>query len=243
MKICVVGTGYVGLVSAVCFAELGHSVIGIDVDDRKIESLTKGISPIFEDGVEDYLKRGLESGRLSFSTDLAEGLKDAEVVFNAVGTPPDEQRKVDLKYVWTVAKQVGESLDHYIVFVNKSTVPIGTAEEVKRIIQANLKSDVEFDVVSNPEFLREGSAIKDFMEPDRIVVGVDSKRAKEISQRVYQPLTEKGYNLMITDVKSAELIKYASNAFLATKISFINEIAGLCEKTGADIKEVAKELG
>lgn len=243
MKICVIGTGYVGLVTAVCFAELGHSVVGVDIDEKKIENLRNGISPIYEEDVEEFLKKGMDSGKLSFTTDLASVLNDCDVVFNAVGTPPDEQRRVDLKYVWAVAKQVGENLNRHIVFVNKSTVPVGTASEVEKIIKANLKSNIDFDVCSNPEFLREGSAIKDFMQPDRIVVGVDSDKARQVMADVYKPLTEKGYYLMITDISSAELIKYASNAFLATKISFINEIATLCEKVGADISEVAKGIG
>lgn len=243
MKICVIGTGYVGLVTAVCFAELGHSVVGVDIDEKKIENLRNGISPIYEEDVEEFLKKGMDSGNLSFTTDLASVLNDCDVVFNAVGTPPDEQRRVDLKYVWAVAKQVGENLNRHIVFVNKSTVPVGTASEVEKIIKANLKSNIDFDVCSNPEFLREGSAIKDFMQPDRIVVGVDSDKARQVMADVYKPLTEKGYYLMITDISSAELIKYASNAFLATKISFINEIATLCEKVGADISEVAKGIG
>ena len=243
MKICVIGTGYVGLVTTVCFAELGHSIVGVDIDEKKIENLRNGISPIYEEDVEEFLKKGMDSGKLSFTTDLASVLNDCDVVFNAVGTPPDEQRRVDLKYVWAVAKQVGENLNRHIVFVNKSTVPVGTASEVEKIIKANLKSNIDFDVCSNPEFLREGSAIKDFMQPDRIVVGVDSDKARQVMADVYKPLTEKGYYLMITDISSAELIKYASNAFLATKISFINEIATLCEKVGADISEVAKGIG
>ena len=243
MKICVIGTGYVGLVTTVCFAELGHSIVGVDIDEKKIENLRNGISPIYEEDVEEFLKKGMDSGNLSFTTDLASVLNDCDVVFNAVGTPPDEQRRVDLKYVWAVAKQVGENLNRHIVFVNKSTVPVGTASEVEKIIKANLKSNIDFDVCSNPEFLREGSAIKDFMQPDRIVVGVDSDKARQVMADVYKPLTEKGYYLMITDISSAELIKYASNAFLATKISFINEIATLCEKVGADISEVAKGIG
>lgn len=240
MKICVIGTGYVGLVSAVCFAELGHEAVGVDIDESKIEKLKKGISPIYEENLEDLLKKNLDEGKISFTSNLKEGLKGVEVVINAVGTPPDERRKVDLRYVWEAAKQVAENLEDYIVFVNKSTVPVGTAEEVRKIME---KSCDSFDVASNPEFLREGSAVKDFLEPDRIVVGVESERAKKILEELYRPLVEKGYHLMVTDIKSAELIKYASNAFLATKISFINEVAGLCEKVGADIEEVAKGMG
>jgi UDPglucose 6-dehydrogenase len=240
IKICVVGTGYVGLVSAVCFAEIGYEVVGVDKDKGKIEKLKKGISPIFEEGLEPLLKKNLKKRNLYFTTDLKEGLKKSLLVFNAVGTPPGEQRKVDLRYVWEVAEEVGKILDHYIVFVNKSTVPVGTAEKVEKIIQKNLKKKINFDVASNPEFLREGSAIKDFLEPNRIVIGVKSKIAEKILRKVYEPITKKGYPLIVTDIKSAEMIKYVSNAFLATKLSFINEIANLCEKVGVDVKEVIK---
>lgn len=242
IKICVVGTGYVGVVSAVCFAEIGHKVIGVDKDKEKIEKLKKGISPIFEKGLKPLLKKNLKGKNLSFTTDFREGLKDSFLVFNAVGTPPREQRKVDLRCVWEVAEEVGKNLDHYVVFVNKSTVPPGTTEKVEKIIQKNLKTRVDFDVASNPEFLREGSAIKDFLEPDRIVVGVKSKRAEKILREVYKPITKKGHPLIVTDIKNAEMIKYVSNAFLATKLSFINEIANLCESIGTDIKEIIKGL-
>jgi UDPglucose 6-dehydrogenase len=240
MKICVVGTGYVGLVSAVCFSEIGYEVVGVDKDKEKIEKLKKGISPIFEEGLEPLLKKNLKKGNLYFTTDLKEGLKKSLLVFNAVGTPPGEKRRVDLRYVWEVAEKVGKNLDHYIVFVNKSTVPVGTAEKVEKIIQKNLKKKINFDVASNPEFLREASAIKDFLKPNRIVIGVKSKRAEKILRKVYEPITKKGYPLIVTDIKSAEMIKYVSNAFLATKLSFINEIANLCEKVGVDVKEVIK---
>ena len=240
MKICVVGTGYVGLVSAVCFSEIGHEVVGVDKDKEKIEKLKKGVTPIFEKYLEPLLKKNLKNKKLSFTTALKEGLKNSLLVFNAVGTPPGEQRKVDLRYVWEVAKEVGENLDHYIVFVNKSTVPVGTTEKVEKIIRKNLKKKINFDVASNPEFLREGSAIKDFLQPNRIVIGVKSKRAEKILRKVYEPITKRGYPLIVTDIKNAEMIKYVSNAFLATKLSFINEIANLCEKVGVDIKEVVK---
>lgn len=243
MKICVIGTGYVGLVSAVCFAEIGHNVIGVDIDREKIEKLKKGICPIYEKNLPKLLKKNLKKKRIDFTSDLPFALKKSIVVFNAVGTPPDEQRKVDLKYVWEVAKKVGENLDHYIVFVNKSTVPPGTTEKTREIIEKNLKRKIKFDVASNPEFLREGSAIKDFLEPDRIVVGVDSQKAKIILKKIYQPIIKKGYPIIFTEIKSAELIKYASNAFLATKLSFINEIANLAEKIGANIKDVIKGMG
>jgi UDPglucose 6-dehydrogenase len=242
IKICIVGAGYVGLVSAVCFAEIGHEVVGVDKDKEKIEKLKKGVSPIFENKLEPLLKKNLKKGRIYFTTDLKEGLKNSLLLFNAVGTPPGEQRKVDLRYVWEVAKEVGKILDHYIVFVNKSTVPPGTTEKVEKIIQKNLKKKINFDVASNPEFLREGSAIKDFLEPNRIVIGVKSKKAEKILKKVYKPIIKKGYPLIVTDIKSSEMIKYVSNAFLATKLSFINEIANLCEKIGVDVKEVIKGL-
>ncbi len=243
MKICLLGTGYVGLVSAVCFAELGHRVVGVDIDNKKIKKLKEGISPIYEPGLEEMLQKNLKSGRLTFTDNISEGIEGAKVVFNAVGTPPDEQRRVDLRYVREVAKQVGEELTDYLVFVNKSTVPVGTAEEVKRIINENLSSGAEFDVASNPEFLREGSAVEDFMNPDRIIIGVDSKKAEETLRELYKPITKKGFKLMVTDIKSAELIKYASNAFLAAKVTFINEVANLCDEVGADVREVAKGMG
>ena len=244
MKICVIGTGYVGLVSAVCLAELGHNVIGVDIDNNKIENLKKGISPIYEPGLEDLLVRNLGKGNLSFISDISLAIKGVEIIFSAVGTPPDEQRRIDLKYVREVARQIGKQLDHYAVFVNKSTVPVGTADEVKQIIKENLQSSqIDFDVASNPEFLREGSAIKDFLNPDRIIVGVDSSRAEQILKELYRPVIDKGVYFMATNIKSAELIKYASNAFLATKVTFISEIANLCDEIGADIKEVAKGMG
>lgn len=243
MKICIIGTGYVGLVSAVCFAEIGHQVIGIDTDKEKIERLRRGICPIYEPNLEHLLKKNLEKKKINFTTDLVSVLKKSLVAFNAVGTPPDEQRRVDLKYVWEVAKKVGENLDHYIVFVNKSTVPPGTTEKAREIIEKNLKRKIRFDVASNPEFLREGSAINDFLRPDRIIVGVDSEKAKKILKKIYQPIIKKGYPIMFTEIKSAELIKYVSNAFLATKLSFINEMANLAEKIGANIKEVIGGMG
>ena len=243
MRICVVGMGYVGLVSGACLAKLGHEVIGVEIDDGRIEKLRRGTSPIYEPGLEGVMKEVIQNKKLSFTHDLKEGLSGAEVILNAVGTPPNEQRRVELKYVWELARQVGERLDHYAVFVNKSTVPVGTADEVQKIIQKHLKKEIVFDVASNPEFLREGSAIHDFMNPDRIVVGVASERAKEVLQSMYQPLIHQGKRFMATDVRSAELIKYASNSFLATKIAFINEIANLCDSVGADVREVARGMG
>ena len=243
MRICVVGMGYVGLVSGACLAKLGHEVIGVEIDDGRIEKLRRGTSPIYEPGLEGVMKEVIQNKKLSFTHDLKEGLSGAEVILNAVGTPPNEQRRVELKYVWELARQVGERLDHYAVFVNKSTVPVGTADEVKKIIQEHSKNNVSFDVASNPEFLREGSAIHDFMNPDRIVVGVASEKAKEVLQNMYRPLIDQGKRFFATDIKSAELIKYASNSFLAAKIAFINEIANLCDSVGADVREVARGMG
>lgn len=243
MKICILGTGYVGIVSAVCFAQLGHKVIGFDVDKEKIRKLNQGQSPIYEPGIEEFLRLNLQKGNLFFTQDLSSALKQGLVVFSAVGTPPDEQRRVDLRYVRRLAKEIGERLDHYIVFVNKSTVPVGTTDKVKEIIKKNLRQSVDFDIASNPEFLREGSAIKDFMNPDRIIVGIDSPKVAKVFQELYKPIVEQGSPLMFTSIRSAELIKYASNSFLATKIAFVNEIANLCDVAGADITEVAEGMG
>jgi len=243
MKICVLGTGYVGLVSAVCFAELGHQVIGVDIEDDKIKKLRQGISPIYEPGINKLLKDNLKKGNLFFTKDISFALRDTLIVLNAVGTPSDEQRRVDLRYVRSLAEEVGKKLDHYIVFVNKSTVPVGTADEVRKIIQQKLDSKIDFDVASNPEFLREGSAIEDFMNPDRIIVGVNSSRAGDFLQELYKPIVQRGTPLMLTGIESAELIKYASNSFLATKIAFINEIANLCDIIDADVVEVTRGMG
>ena len=243
MKISVIGVGYVGLVSGVCFAEIGHQVFAFDVDKEKIEKLKKGICPIYERNLPYLLKKNLSKKRIIFVDNLKDAIKESKVIFNAVGTPPDEQRRVDLKYVWEVARKVGKILDHYVVFVNKSTVPVGTTEKTKKIIKENLKKKLNFDVASNPEFLREGSAVEDFLKPDRIVIGIESKKAERILREIYQPIIQKGYPILITDIKSAEMIKYASNAFLATKLSFINELANLCEKLGANIKDVIKGMG
>ncbi len=243
MKICVLGSGYVGLVTAVCLAKLGHTVVGLDIDAEKINKLQQGILPIYEPGLEELLTTYLQVGNLSFTQDLATALKDSQVVFNAVGTPPDDNRRADLTYVEAAARQVAEHLDHYLVFVNKSTVPIGTAERVRQIIQENLRVKTDFAVASNPEFLREGSAIGDFLQPDRIVVGVDSEMAADYLRQVYQPLISEGKTFMLTDIKSAELIKYAANSFLATKVGFINEVANVCDSLGADISQVARGIG
>ncbi|RKY87589.1 UDP-glucose 6-dehydrogenase [candidate division KSB1 bacterium] len=243
MKIAVIGTGYVGLVVGVCLADLGNEVFCIDVDESKIESLKKGVLPIYEPGLKDILDINVKENRLFFTTDLRMGIKMSEVIFIAVGTPPGANHEADVTAVFNVAKVIGECMNGYKIIVNKSTVPVGTGEMVKDVIAKNMKGDYEFDVVSNPEFLREGTAVKDFTSPDRIIIGAETERAKKIMQRIYRGIVRTGKPLMITDIKSAEMIKYASNSFLATKISFINEIARLCEKVGADVKEVAKGMG
>lgn len=243
MKITVVGTGYVGLVTGTCFAELGNDVICIDIDAAKIENLKKGIIPIYEPGLEELVLRNHKEGRLNFTTDLKTAIEWCEIIFSAVGTPQGEDHRADLQYVRTVAKSVGQYLNGYKVFVNKSTVPVGTSDEVARLIKEASKGLQDFDVVDNPEFLREGSAVKDFLNPDRIVCGVDSDRAREAMEKLYSPLVRAGRPLLFTDVHSAEIIKYASNSFLATKISFINEIANFCEIAGGDVTMVAKGMG
>lgn len=241
-----VGTGYVGLVSGTCFAEAGINVTCIDIDESKIDNLKKGIIPIYEPGLEKLVKKNTVSGRLKFSTDLANNLDDVQVVFSAVGTPPDEDGSADLSYVLQVAKEVGQNMNDYLVFVTKSTVPIGTAQKVKKVIQdeldkRNLKHD--FDVASNPEFLKEGSAIQDFMKPDRIVIGTESTRAQKIMKRLYKPFVLNGHPIIFMDIPSAEMTKYAANSMLATKISFMNDIANLCEIVGADVTNVRKGIG
>lgn len=238
MKIIVVGTGYVGLVTGTCLADAGHQVTCIDIDASKIQRLQNGQIPIFEPRLEQLVKQNAEAERLTFSTDLAEAMPLVESIFIAVGTPSGEDGRANLEYVYTAAKSIGEHLDHYVVVVDKSTVPVGTANEVERIIADQY--DGEFDVASCPEFLREGSAVDDFYSPDRIVIGVRNDRASDVMLDIFKPI--KGQKV-VTSVESAELIKYASNAFLATKISFINEIAQICEKTGADIEEVAYGVG
>ncbi len=246
MKIAMVGTGYVGLVSGTCFAEAGINVTCFDIDEKKIEQLNLGHIPIYETGLERLVKKNSESGRLKFSIDLANNLKDVQVVFSAVGTPPDEDGSADLSYVLQVAKEVGQNMSDYLVFVTKSTVPIGTAEKVKKVIREELQKrnkNIEFDVASNPEFLKEGSAVQDFMKPDRIVIGVESERAKKIMKRLYKPFLLNGHPILFMDVPSAEMTKYAANSMLATKISFMNDIANLCEIVGADITNVRKGIG
>lgn len=246
MKIVIVGTGYVGLVTGTCFSEVGIDVTCVDIDEKKIEGLKKGIIPIYEPGLEDMVHRNVEKGRLNFSTDLASTLDGAEVIFSAVGTPPDEDGSADLKYVLDVARQVGRNMTDYILMVTKSTVPVGTAAKVRNAIQEELNkrgAKIEFDVASNPEFLKEGAAVDDFLKPDRIVVGVESVKAENIMKRLYKPFTLNGHPVIFMDVPSAEMTKYAANSMLATKISFMNDIANLCEIMGADVNMVRKGIG
>ena len=246
MNIAIVGTGYVGLVSGTCFAEMGAHVTCVDVDAQKIEKLKNGIMPIYEPGLEELVKRNVEFERLKFTTDLTKVLDDVEVVFSAVGTPPDEDGSADLKYVLAVARQFGQNINKYTILVTKSTVPVGTAKKVKAAIQAELDKrgvDVPFDVASNPEFLKEGAAIKDFMSPDRVVVGTESERAKEVMTHLYRPLMLQNFRVIFMDIPSAEMTKYAANAMLATRISFMNDIANLCERVGANVDSVRKGIG
>lgn len=246
MKIVVVGTGYVGLVTGTCFAEVGIQVVCVDVDATKIENLKKGILPIYEPGLEELVSRNTDAGRLHFSTSLAESINGAQVVFIAVGTPPGEDGRADLKYVLGVGREIGRHLSEYCVVVTKSTVPVGTSHKVKAQIAEGLKErniDVEFDVASNPEFLKEGAAIDDFLKPDRIVVGVESQKAEDIMRRLYKPFLLNGHPIIFMDIPSAEMTKYAANAMLATKISFMNDIANLCELVGADVNWVRKGIG
>jgi len=243
MKITVVGSGYVGLVAGTCFAELGNNVVCLDADGAKIAALQRGEVPIYEPGLDELIVRNAREGRLQFTTDKAVAIPHGEVVFIAVGTPMGENHAADLRYVRAVATDIGQHMRDYTVVVDKSTVPVGTAEMVAEIIRSSQRKAVNFDVVSNPEFLKEGAAIKDFMVPDRVVVGTDSERAGDIMRKLYQPLVRADRPLIVTDVKSAELIKYAANAMLATRISFMNELAHLAEAVGADIKKVALGMG
>ncbi|MCL2295403.1 MAG: UDP-glucose/GDP-mannose dehydrogenase family protein [Spirochaetes bacterium] len=243
MKIAIIGTGYVGLVSGTCFAEFGWSVTCIDKSIERIESLEKGIMPIYEPGLEDLVKKNVKEGRLNFSLDYAPYVEEADIVFIAVGTPSRRgDGYADLTYVYEAAKEIAQHLKGYTIIVDKSTVPVGTARSVEKLIRAE-NSSADFDVASNPEFLREGAAINDFMRPDRVVIGVESEKAKEMLRELYRPLYLIETPIVITGLETAELIKYASNGFLATKISFINEIANLCEKVGADVKDVSKGMG
>lgn len=241
MKIAVVGTGYVGLVTGTCFAETGNHVICVDIDKQKVERLKQGEIPIYEPHLDVLFERNIKQGRLLFTTDLEKGIEDAQIIFLALPTPPGEDGSADLKYVLQVAGQLGHLIKDYKIVINKSTVPVGTAERVRQVIGENCK--VEFDVVSNPEFLREGFAVDDFMKPDRVVIGTHSERAKKIMNELYAPFVRQGNPIYFMDERSAELTKYAANAFLATKISFMNEIANLCERAGANVDAVRIGIG
>ncbi|HEV7379061.1 MAG TPA: UDP-glucose/GDP-mannose dehydrogenase family protein [Dyadobacter sp.] len=241
MKIAVVGTGYVGLVTGTCFAETGNQVTCVDIDVRKVERLQKGDIPIYEPGLDVLFDRNVAEGRLQFTTNLAEGIQNAEVIFLALPTPPGENGSADLKYILKVADDLGHILDHYAVIIDKSTVPVGTAEKVHAAIAKNIK--VDFDVVSNPEFLREGVAVEDFMKPDRVVVGTTSEKAKKVMEKLYAPLVRQGNPVIFMDERSAEMTKYAANSFLAMKITFMNEIANLCEKVGANVDDIRRGIG
>lgn len=246
MNIAIVGTGYVGLVSGTCFAEMGVNVTCVDINEAKINSLLSGNIPIYEPGLEEMVLRNHKEGRLRFTMDLSSCLDDVEIVFSAVGTPPDEDGSADLQYVLEVARTVGRHMNKYLVLVTKSTVPVGTAKKVKAVIQEELDKrgvNIPFDVASNPEFLKEGAAIKDFMSPDRVVVGVESEKAKEMMSRLYRPFLLNNFRVIFTDIPSAEMIKYAANSMLATRISFMNDIANLCELVGADVNMVRKGIG
>ena len=246
MNIAIVGTGYVGLVSGACFAELGSNVTCIDIDTRKINDLKKGIIPIYEPNLDSLVIKNFEAGRLNFSTDLEEVVSSVEIIFIAVGTPPDEDGSADLKYVLDVAKTIGKSINDYVLVVTKSTVPVGTAERVRRTIENEIRNrdvNIAFDVASNPEFLKEGDAIEDFMKPDRVVVGVDSERAKDLMIKLYKPIQLNNFRVIFMDIPSAEMTKYTANAMLATRISFMNDIANLCELVGADVSMVRKGIG
>jgi UDPglucose 6-dehydrogenase len=246
MKISIVGTGYVGLVTGTCFAEVGIEVTCIDIDEKKINGLKKGIIPIYEPGLKEMVDRNVKKKRLYFSTILAETLSDCDVIFIAVGTPPDEDGSADLKYVLDVAREVGRNMDDYMLVVTKSTVPVGTAEKVRNAVQSELDKrgkNIKFDVASNPEFLKEGNAIEDFLKPDRIVVGLESKKAENIMKKLYKPFTLNGHPIIFMNVPSAEMTKYAANSMLATKISFMNDVANLCEIIGADVNMVRKGIG
>lgn len=246
MNIAIVGTGYVGLVSGTCFAEMGVNVTCVDVDKAKIQALLDGNIPIYEPGLDEMVLRNYREGRLNFTTDLTTCLDDVDIVFSAVGTPPDEDGSADLQYVLAVAKTFGQNINKYTILVTKSTVPVGTAKKVKAAIQEELDKrgvQIPFDVASNPEFLKEGAAIKDFMSPDRVVVGVESEQAKEMMTKLYRPFLLNNFRVIFTDIPSAEMIKYAANSMLATRISFMNDIANLCELVGADVNMVRKGIG
>ena len=246
MNIAIVGTGYVGLVSGTCFAEMGVNVTCVDVNEQKIQALLNGQIPIYEPGLDEMVLRNHKEGRLNFTTDLSTCLDKVDIVFSAVGTPPDEDGSADLKYVLEVAHTVGKNMNKYLILVTKSTVPVGTAQKVKQAIQEELdrrRVEIPFDVASNPEFLKEGAAIKDFMSPDRVVIGVESQKAKDLMTQLYRPLMLNNFRVIFTDIPSAEMIKYAANSMLATRISFMNDIANLCEIVGADVIMVRKGIG
>ena len=246
MKIAIVGTGYVGLVTGTCFAEMGTDVYCVDIDKSKIERLKNGIIPIYEPGLEELVHKNVKSGRLHFTVDLTEVLDKVDVLFSAVGTPPDEDGSADLKYVLDVARTVGKNMKKYILIVTKSTVPVGTAVKIKQVILEEQKKrgvDIEFDIASNPEFLKEGAAVKDFMNPDRVVVGIETERAQKLMTKLYRPFLLNNFPVIFMDVPSAEMTKYAANAMLATRISFMNDVANLCEIIGADINMVRKGIG
>jgi UDPglucose 6-dehydrogenase len=246
MKVAIVGTGYVGLVTGTCFSEVGIDVTCVDIDEKKIENLKNGIIPIYEPGLEDMVVRNVAKGRLHFTTSIRESLGECEVIFIAVGTPPDEDGSADLQYVIGVARDIGRYMNHYLLVVTKSTVPVGTAKKVRAAVEeelANRGAAIEFDVASNPEFLKEGAAVDDFLKPDRIVIGLESTRAEELMQRLYKPFTLNGHPVIFMDITSAEMTKYAANSMLATKISFMNDIANLCEIVGANVNMVRKGIG
>lgn len=244
MRVTFLGTGYVGLVSGACMAEIGHEVICADIDKTKITKLKKGVIPIYEIGLEEVVERNVKEDRLTFTSDLKQAIQESEVVFMAVGTPEDKMTgQADLQYVFAAAETFGKHLNGYKIFVDKSTVPVGTAEKVEEIIKKASKGKYPFEVVSNPEFLREGAAVKDFLNPDRVVVGAKSAKARKIMEQIYRPIARAGRPIMFTDVRSAEIIKYAANAFLAMKITFINEVANFCDAAGGNVKEVSKGLG
>ena len=241
MNIAVIGTGYVGLVTGTCLAETGNSVICVDIDEDKVEKLKNGVIPIYEPHLDNFFQRNIAQKRLFFTTQLEEGIKDAQLIFLALPTPPGDDGSADLSYILSVAKDLGKIIKNYKVIIDKSTVPVGTAEKVTKVIREN--SSVDFDVVSNPEFLREGFAVEDFMKPERVVVGTRSEKAKKLMEELYQPFVRQGNPILFMDEKSAELTKYASNSFLATKITFMNEIANYCEMIGADVDMVRKGMG
>ena len=246
MKLAIIGTGYVGLVTGTCFAEMGVNVTCVDIDEQKINTLKEGIIPIYEPGLEEMVTRNQKAGRLHFITDLTQCLDEVDMIFSAVGTPPDEDGSADLKYVLDVARTIGRNMNNYVLVVTKSTVPVGTAQLVKNTIQGELDKrgvQLDFDVASNPEFLKEGAAVKDFMSPDRVVVGVESEKAKELLSRLYRPFLLNNFRVIFMDIPSAEMTKYAANAMLATRISFMNDIANLCEIVGANVNMVRKGIG